>query len=78
MTRDDLSEFLNREGDGWDLDNRIHEMTGEIERYLVPRILYEVGAMQTRLQIRTYIHDLLVSLVSDASDILARQEREKS
>lgn len=78
MTRDDLSEFLNQEEDGWDLDNRIHEAVGEIERCFVPRILYEVKAMETRLQIRTYIHDLLVSLVSDASDILARQEREKS
>lgn len=71
MTRDDLSEFLNQEGNGWDLDNRIHETVGRIEELFFPPALKGVEFAETRRRWRSHIYNVLAFLVADADEILA-------
>lgn len=71
MTKDDLSEFLNQEEDGWDLDNLIHEKVGEIEEWFFPPTLKGTEFAETRERWRTYVYNALAFLVADADEILA-------
>lgn len=71
MTRDNLSEFLNQEKNGWDLDNRIHETAGRIEELFFPPVLKGVAFAETQRRWRMYVYNLLAFLVADADEILA-------
>ena len=71
MTRDDLSELLNQEGNGWDLDNLIHKTVDKIEGWFFPPVLKGVEYAETRRRWRMYIYNLLAFLVADADTILA-------
>ena len=62
MTRDDLSEFLNQEKNGWDLDNRIHETAGRIEELFFPPVLKGVAFAETQRRWRMYVYNLLAFL----------------
>ena len=73
MTRDDLSEFLNQEGNGWDLDNLIHETVGKIEEWFFPPVLKGVEYAETQRRWRMYVYNLSAFLVADADEILATQ-----
>lgn len=78
MTRNDMSDFLNQEEGGWDLDNRIHETVGKIEGWFFPPTLKDVEFADTRRRLRSYIYNALAFLVADADEILAAQKKEKS
>ncbi len=71
MIRDDLSEFLNQEGNGWDLDNLIHEKVVRIEELFFPPVLKGVEFAETQRRWRMYVYNLLAFLVADADEILA-------
>ena len=71
MTRDDLSEFLNQEQNGWDLDNLIHEKVAKIEELFSPPVLKGVAFAETQRRWRLYVYNLLAFLVADADEILA-------
>lgn len=71
MTHDDLSEFLNQEENGWDLDNLIHETAGKIEEWFFPPVLKGVEFAKTRSRWQAHIYNVLAFLVADADEILA-------
>lgn len=71
MTRDDLSEFLNQEGNGWDLDNLIYEKVSKIEGWFFPPVLKGVEFAETQRCWRMYVYNLLAFLVADADEILS-------
>lgn len=66
MTRDDLSEFLTQEENGWDLDNLIHEVYGKIQATIVPPMfrVKEIGS-------DNWLYNLLIGLIANADEILA-------
>ena len=71
MTRDDLSELLNQEGNGWDLDNLIYEKVNKIEGWFFPPVLKGVEFAETRRRWRSHIYNVLAFLIADADEILA-------
>ena len=71
MTKNDLSEFLNQEENGWDLDNLIHEKVGKIEGWFFPPVLKGVEFAETRRRWRAHVYNVLAFLVADADEILA-------